>query len=130
MNISKNSIPHGSRSKTSIMSSKGSKQDEEEGGSGLNDNPELFKGPFEDTELHPDVYACSYIVARNATPGLYSFFPWQNRQMWIVWLSLGFIVFSQVFVILAFGWWYPPSVKTDVEWITCRGIESDPVEEK
>ena len=68
----------------------------------------------------------SYIVARNATPGLYSFFPWHNRQMWIVWLSLGFIVFSQVFVIVSFGYWFPPSVKTDVEWIACRGSDSDP----
>ena len=70
-----NSIPHGhgshgSRSKTSLLSrqssKKSSQKDIEEGernvtteaGTALNDNPELFKGPFEDTELNPDVYAC------------------------------------------------------------------------
>lgn len=53
-------------------------------------------GGTEDVFLCMDVYATAFTLANNATPGLYSFNPFINRDMILVWIYLVFISFSQV----------------------------------
>ena len=45
-----------------------------------------------------DADATAFALANNATPDMYSFSPFRNRAMWLVWFYLGFIAFSQLFV--------------------------------
>ena len=39
-----------------------------------------------DFELSRDVYATAFVLGSNATEGMYSFSPWANRQMRLLWL--------------------------------------------
>eukprot|EP00929_Paragymnodinium_shiwhaense_P038154 TRINITY_DN20212_c0_g1_i1.p1 TRINITY_DN20212_c0_g1~~TRINITY_DN20212_c0_g1_i1.p1 ORF type:complete len:501 (+),score=94.26 TRINITY_DN20212_c0_g1_i1:146-1648(+) len=80
---------------------------------------QLIKGPFEDFEISGDVYSTAYLLARNATPTMYSIWPWQNPDVRIVWAYLLFIVFSQLFVVLAITLWYPAAVGSEVEFVNC-----------
>jgi hypothetical protein len=63
----------------------------------------------EEVILCKDVYATAFTLANNATPGLYSFNPFINRDMLLVWFYLGFITFSQVFVLLTLLVINPPT---------------------
>ena len=50
----------------------------------------------EECELCKDVYATVFTLANNATPGMYSVWPWRNKDMFLAWRYLGFTVFAQV----------------------------------
>ena len=52
-------------------------RDEEAGGVGELVVPRGTK----DFHMCKDVYATSFVLANNATPDMYSFFPWKNRAM-------------------------------------------------
>lgn len=80
---------------------------------------ELLEGPFEDFSISEDVYATFYLLARNATPDMYSISPFKNPDVRIAWLYLLFIAGSQIFVILAITVLYPPSVQNSTTWIDC-----------
>eukprot|EP00405_Crypthecodinium_cohnii_P018395 CAMPEP_0206455544 /NCGR_PEP_ID=MMETSP0324_2-20121206/21816_1 /ASSEMBLY_ACC=CAM_ASM_000836 /TAXON_ID=2866 /ORGANISM="Crypthecodinium cohnii, Strain Seligo" /LENGTH=488 /DNA_ID=CAMNT_0053926269 /DNA_START=38 /DNA_END=1501 /DNA_ORIENTATION=+ len=80
---------------------------------------ELLEGPFEDFEISNDVYTTAYLVARNATPDMYSFSPFVNPQVRIVWKYLFFILGSQLTIILALTWWYPPTVMESSWLVDC-----------
>lgn len=48
-------------------------------------------GPFEDFGISEDIYATFYLLARNATPDLYSISPFKNPDVpWLLDLALGF----------------------------------------
>jgi hypothetical protein len=64
-----------------------------------------------DVELSRDVYATAFALANNATPDMYSFSPFRNRAMWLVWFYLGFIAFSQLFVLFALLYIFPAVVQ-------------------
>jgi len=80
---------------------------------------ELVEGPFEELEIAGDVYSTAYLIARNATPDLYSISPWKNSQVRIVWLTFLSIVLSQCFVIVAITLLYPPTVGGDTDYVNC-----------
>lgn len=84
----------------------------------------LVEGPFEDFEIATDVYATAYLVARNASPEMYSFSPFKNPQVRIVWAYLLFIITSQLFVILAITVWFPPSVNSTAIFVDCANVTS------
>jgi len=77
------------------------------------------QGPFEDFELAGDVYATSYLIARNATPDMYSIDPFKNKDVRVTWLYLLFIIGSQLLVILAITVVYPPVVGNDAVHVDC-----------
>ena len=70
-------------------------------------------------ELSRDVYATAFVLASNATEGLYSFSPWYNRQMRLMWAYLAFIVASQAFVLACLVLFFPPVVDTKSFLIDC-----------
>lgn len=80
---------------------------------------ELLKGPFEDFEIACDVYSTAYVIARNATPEMYSIWPWRNPQVLPVWRYLFFIVASQLLVIIMITWLDPPSVSSRTLHVDC-----------
>eukprot|EP00928_Gymnodinium_smaydae_P024984 TRINITY_DN20049_c0_g3_i2.p1 TRINITY_DN20049_c0_g3~~TRINITY_DN20049_c0_g3_i2.p1 ORF type:complete len:422 (-),score=70.58 TRINITY_DN20049_c0_g3_i2:644-1852(-) len=80
---------------------------------------ELVRGPFEDFSIAGDVYATAYLIARNATPEMYSFLPWVNPDVRIVWLYGVFVICSQLFVIYVSTFLYPPSIQTDRVFADC-----------
>lgn len=82
----------------------------------------LVQGPFEDFELSGDVYATAYIIARNATEDMYSISPFRNPQVRVVWAYLGFIVFSQLYVIVAISALYPPAGSSKTLHIDCENV--------
>eukprot|EP00930_Biecheleria_cincta_P004370 TRINITY_DN105285_c0_g1_i1.p1 TRINITY_DN105285_c0_g1~~TRINITY_DN105285_c0_g1_i1.p1 ORF type:complete len:414 (-),score=67.27 TRINITY_DN105285_c0_g1_i1:70-1287(-) len=79
----------------------------------------LVQGPFEDFSITEDVYATFYLLARNATPDMYSISPFKNPELRIAWLYLLFITGSQLFVIAAITILYPPTVQREVAWVDC-----------
>lgn len=79
----------------------------------------LVQGPFEDIDISGDVYSTAYLIARNATPGMYSIWPWLNKEVRIVWAYLFFIIFSQLFVVVAITVWYPAVVGTESVHVNC-----------
>lgn len=84
----------------------------------------LVEGPFEDFEISTDVYSTAYLVARNASPEMYSFSPFSNPQVRIVWAYLMFIVTSQLFVILAITVLFPPTVNNASTFVDCANVTS------
>eukprot|EP00931_Biecheleriopsis_adriatica_P106781 TRINITY_DN81168_c0_g1_i1.p1 TRINITY_DN81168_c0_g1~~TRINITY_DN81168_c0_g1_i1.p1 ORF type:complete len:414 (+),score=54.64 TRINITY_DN81168_c0_g1_i1:39-1244(+) len=85
---------------------------------------DLVQGPFEDFEICMDVYSTAYLIARNATPEMYSCSPIRNPQVRIVWAYLFFVIFSQLFVILAITVWYPPAVDSSFVYADCSNVTS------
>eukprot|EP00932_Pfiesteria_piscicida_P005202 SRR837773.15108.p1 GENE.SRR837773.15108~~SRR837773.15108.p1 ORF type:complete len:496 (-),score=16.62 SRR837773.15108:113-1399(-) len=79
----------------------------------------LLEGPFEDFEISNDVYTTAYLIARNATPDMYSFSPLKNPQVRIVWRYLAFIISSQLFIIGMLTVWHPPSVISSTFTVDC-----------
>eukprot|EP00435_Cladocopium_sp_Y103_P036296 s2075_g9.t1 len=73
----------------------------------------MVNRPFEDFSISEDVYATFYLLARNATPDMYSISPFRNPDVRIAWLYLLFIAGSQIFVILAI------TVQNSTAWIDC-----------
>lgn len=84
---------------------------------------------FDTLELAEDVYVTAYLLAKNATDTMYSFAPWKNRQVWLVWFYLIFIVFSQTFAIYAIVWKYPPVVSNGIHFVDCENSTSPTYEE-
>lgn len=74
----------------------------------------------EDVELCKDVYATAFVLANNATPAMYSFAPWRNSDMYMVWFYLVFIAFSQSFVLVALMFINPPSVDSRRLFVNCN----------
>lgn len=72
-----------------------------------------------DLHMCKDVYATSFVLANNATPDMYSFFPWRNRAMWRAWFYLGFIASSQLFVLYALLCVFPIVVKSKSFFVDC-----------
>lgn len=85
---------------------------------------ELLQGPFEDFEITEDVYATFYLLARNATPDMYSISPFKNPDVRIAWLYLLFIVGSQLFVIALITVVYPPSAQRESAHVDCGNVTS------
>ena len=81
-------------------------------------DPEVPPGT-EDVELAKDVYATAFILANNATPGMYTFWPWKNRDMLLVWFYLIFIAFSQIFVLGSLLVIFPPVVDEQTFFMDC-----------
>jgi len=85
---------------------------------------ELLEGPFEDFEIPCDVYTTAYLVARNATPDMYSIWPWRNPQVRPVWRYLFFIIGSQLFIISMLTCIYPPCTNTETWHVDCSNTTS------
>lgn len=75
--------------------------------------------------------ACEYMSARQffsqlrrAAPYRYSFFPHVNRQMWVMWLYLTFIIFSQTLALLALTVIQPPMASSDEMFVDCSALHS------
>ncbi|CAK9001447.1 Uncharacterized protein SCF082_LOCUS6929 [Durusdinium trenchii] len=83
---------------------------------------DLLEGPFEEFSISEDIYATFYLLARNATPDMYSISPFKNPDVRIAWLYLLFIAGSQIFVILAITVLYPPSVQSTTTWVNCGNL--------
>ncbi|CAE7430784.1 unnamed protein product [Symbiodinium natans] len=83
---------------------------------------ELLEGPFDDFQIAEDVYATFYLLARNATPEMYSISPFRNPDVRIAWLYLLFIAGSQIFVIAAITVLYPPTVQQDSAFVNCQNL--------
>lgn len=77
--------------------------------------------PYADVEfeLSRDVYATAFVLASNATEGMYSFVPWHNRQMCLLWVYLSFIIASQAFVLICLVLLLPAVVDTRTFLIDC-----------
>jgi len=73
----------------------------------------------EDVELCRDVYATAFVLANNATPSMYSFLPFLNRRMLMVWFYFLFIAFSQSFALYALVFIHPPSVDSETLYVNC-----------
>eukprot|EP01064_Diplonema_japonicum_P004546 TRINITY_DN129_c0_g2_i1.p1 TRINITY_DN129_c0_g2~~TRINITY_DN129_c0_g2_i1.p1 ORF type:complete len:406 (+),score=44.32 TRINITY_DN129_c0_g2_i1:70-1218(+) len=86
-------------------------------------------GEWEDGELSQDVYATAFLLAKNATPGMYTFNPLKNKDIALVWAALIFIAFSQVFALLAISVLFPPVVRAESFLVEC-GDPTDPSYEK
>ena len=71
-------------------------------------------------ELSKDVYATAFVLASNATQGMYSFSPFVNPQIRRLWLYLLFIVFSQAFVLLCLVYLMPAVVDTSSRLVHCE----------
>lgn len=56
--------------------------------------------------------------------GRYSFFPHANSQMWVMWLYLAFIVFSQMLSLLALTIIQPPMATSDEVFVDCTATTS------
>eukprot|EP00913_Durusdinium_trenchii_P009558 g8981.t1 len=84
------------------------------------------EGPSPDIKVQypisEDIYATFYLLARNATPDMYSISPFKNPDVRIAWLYLLFIAGSQIFVILAITVLYPPSVQSTTTWVNCGNL--------
>ena len=74
---------------------------------------------FVEFELARDVYATAFVLASNATEAMYSFNPWHNRQMRLLWAYLSFIVCSQAFVLACLVLLLPAVVDTRTFLIDC-----------
>eukprot|EP00516_Mucochytrium_quahogii_P013684 CAMPEP_0203802416 /NCGR_PEP_ID=MMETSP0100_2-20121128/12069_1 /ASSEMBLY_ACC=CAM_ASM_000210 /TAXON_ID=96639 /ORGANISM=" , Strain NY0313808BC1" /LENGTH=770 /DNA_ID=CAMNT_0050709625 /DNA_START=95 /DNA_END=2407 /DNA_ORIENTATION=+ len=70
-------------------------------------------------ELKEDVYATAFVLARNATPDMYSFSPFQNPQMRLIWAYLIFIIFTQAFALLCLVIISPTTISSDVSIVNC-----------
>ena len=78
-----------------------------------------------DVELSKDVYATAFVLANNATEGMYHFSPYKNRQMVLLWRYLAFLVASQAFVLLCLVVIYPPVVDTASWFVDCDRPTAD-----
>jgi len=65
------------------------------------------------------VYTTAFTLANNATPAMYSFWPWLNRDMLLVWFYLLFIAFSQTFVLVSLTVIQPPAVDSQHVFVDC-----------
>eukprot|EP00927_Polykrikos_kofoidii_P050755 TRINITY_DN44638_c0_g1_i1.p1 TRINITY_DN44638_c0_g1~~TRINITY_DN44638_c0_g1_i1.p1 ORF type:complete len:435 (+),score=37.34 TRINITY_DN44638_c0_g1_i1:64-1305(+) len=81
---------------------------------------ELLRGPFQEIELSRDVYTTSYLIARNATPDMYTIRPWINHQVRVVWAYLLFVILSQSFVISVITFFSPMVTKTENLHVNCE----------
>lgn len=75
--------------------------------------------------LQQDVYATAFLLANNATPDMYSFWPWRNRDMWLCWFYLGFILFTQLFVLASLLFIHPPTVDETTHFVNCAAPSED-----
>lgn len=69
-------------------------------------------------------YATAFCLANNATPGMYSFWPWENRDMLLVWFYLFFIAFTQIFVLVSLLVLHPPTVDSTTHYVNCHNPSS------
>ena len=83
-------------------------------------------GEYEDQDVHQDVYTTAFLLAKNATPGMYSFNPFKNPEIRLVWLVLFFIVGSTVFALLTITCLYPPTVADGSLLVNCADSAADP----
>ena len=65
---------------TPYSATNGPAPDEEAGGH-HDAGDEVVPRGTKDFQICKDVYATSFVLANNATPDIYSFFPWKNRAM-------------------------------------------------
>ena len=72
------------------------KHDALQPGSSSEEDGQVVPRGTEDCELCKDVYATIFTLANNATPGMYSVWPWRNKAMGLAFGYLGFTVFAQV----------------------------------
>jgi len=77
---------------------------------------------IEDIEITRDVYATAFILANNATPDMYSFAPWRNSDMLLIWFYLLFIGFSQSFVLASLTVFHPPAVDSELVFVDCANL--------
>eukprot|EP00041_Stephanoeca_diplocostata_P029250 m.858809 g.858809 ORF g.858809 m.858809 type:complete len:394 (+) comp23525_c0_seq1:370-1551(+) len=80
---------------------------------------------FDELCLAEDVYACAFVLASNATPGMYNFDPVSNPQMRLLWFYLSFISFSQSFALIALTVIAPPVVESVTLFVNCDNTTSE-----
>eukprot|EP01060_Flectonema_neradi_P015192 TRINITY_DN21870_c0_g1_i1.p1 TRINITY_DN21870_c0_g1~~TRINITY_DN21870_c0_g1_i1.p1 ORF type:complete len:390 (+),score=44.85 TRINITY_DN21870_c0_g1_i1:51-1220(+) len=79
---------------------------------------------FEDGEIIQDVYATAFLLAKNATEGMYSFWVWKNKQMRLLWAMLLFIIVSQMFALGTLTMVFPPTVESEAFLFDCEDADS------
>eukprot|EP00929_Paragymnodinium_shiwhaense_P046793 TRINITY_DN23807_c0_g1_i2.p1 TRINITY_DN23807_c0_g1~~TRINITY_DN23807_c0_g1_i2.p1 ORF type:complete len:391 (-),score=17.24 TRINITY_DN23807_c0_g1_i2:271-1443(-) len=86
---------------------------------GVGDRSNTVRG-LVDHQLPMNVYSTAYILARNASPTMYSFNPLKNHQMRFVWLHLVFLVTSQLFALASVAVIDPVEVAQRVFFVNCN----------
>ena len=90
------------------------------------DDAEAAPAPVakEEFELSRDAYATAFVLACNATEGMYSIWPWRSRQLWPLWGYLLFISLSQILVLASCTLVHPPSVDTQSLIVNCEAPDT------
>lgn len=65
------------------------------------------------------MYATAFVLASNATEGMYSMKPWKGRQLCLLWLYLAFIITSQLLILFSLLFVHPPVISSQTTLVDC-----------